>query len=84
MEMADPQILDLNKPYVLKHRSKPTPRPVEVIQMMKSSSRAQYVPIAIPEEEESNSEPEFDEPQVPAGLPSLMLTQPKSGTSFSC
>ena len=76
-------MLDLNKPYVLKYRPKPKPRPLEVFQMMKPHSRQKYmpptppptVPVEVPPlpipDEVDDTEPEFEEPTTP-GLPSLM------------
>ena len=65
--MADPLILDLNREYVLKYRPKPTPRPIELIRMMKPSSQAKYLPpppIAGLAEDSSlhDSSEELDEP----------------------
>ena len=84
-EMADPLILDLNREFVLKYRPKPTPRPIELLRMMKPESRAKYLPpappapTAVPVEDSSindgsgdlDDEPEFIEPQT-EGLPTLM------------
>ena len=80
-EMADPLILDLNREYVLKHRPKPTPRPIELIRMMKPSSQAKYLPpppiaglaedSSLHDGSEELDEPEFVEPQT-EGLATLM------------
>ena len=44
--MADPELLEINKPYILKHRPKNTPYlPAEVISMLKPDSRSKYLPI---------------------------------------
>ena len=81
--MADPLILDLNREFVLKYRPKPTPRPIELLRMMKPESRAKYLPppapIAVPVEDSSiddgsgylDDEPEFIEPPT-EGLATLM------------
>ena len=86
MYIADPELLDINKPFVLKHRSDKIPYlPAEVISMLKPESRSNYLPLPTPAqapaqapaESESDSESEtvtgfdWNAAQNP-GLPSLM------------
>ena len=82
MYIADPELLEINKPFVLKHRSDKVPYlPAEVISMLKPESRSNYLPLPTPAqapaESESDSESEtvagfdWNAAQNP-GLPSLM------------
>ena len=83
--MADPVIMDINKPYVLKNRPKPRAYPPEVIAMMTPAAREKYVPLPVADPVIGNAAPngdddedELDEPQfdwnAPTNpeLPSLM------------
>ena len=82
MYIADPELLEYNKPYVLKHRSKkPRYLPAEVISMLKPESRSHYLPLPTPEPasavSQSDSESEEDggfdwNAARNPGLPSLM------------
>ena len=67
LEMADPEMLSINKEYVLKYRPKQKAYPAEVISMMRPSARPLVVALdnkpqaAPPPQDSSDSEPENTE-----------------------
>ena len=76
--MADPLILDINKPYILKYRPKARPYPRQVIAMMKPATQEKYVSIPEPVPDpivhsDDDEEQEFDwNAATTPDLPSLM------------
>ena len=86
LEMADPEMLSINKEFVLKYRPKPRAYPAEVISMMRPSSRPLVVALEDlpqagppPSSETSDSEPENNEAVPP---PQQQVSGPRITSLF--